>query len=139
MPTNNHYNKNLKDLASELRNHSTKGEIIVWKALLKNRKTGYRCLRQRPIDRFIADFFFPELKLILEIDGYSHTLDEKIMHDAQRDLKLEKLGYKTIRILDQFVFEDLENVQRTIEYELEKRRVELGLPEPERKTNSRKE
>ncbi len=137
MPTNHHYNKNLKDLACELRNHSTKGEIIVWKALLQNRKTGYRCLRQRPINRFIADFYFPEVKLILEIDGYSHTLNEKIMDDNQRDLELEKLGYKTIRILDQFVFEDLENVQRTIEYELEKRRVELGLPLPERKTDSR--
>ncbi len=135
MPINNHYNKNLKDLACELRNHSTKGEIIVWKALLQNRKTGYRCLRQRPINRFIADFYFPEVKLILEIDGYSHTLDEKIMDDNQRDLELEKLGYKTIRILDQFVFEDLENVQRTVEYELEKTRVELGLPLPERNTD----
>lgn len=133
MPTNHHYNKNLKDFANELRNHSNKAEVIIWTALLRARKTGYRCLRQRSINRFIADFFFPELKLIIEIDGYSHTIEERIMSDGKRDEELAKLGYKTIRILDIHVFEDLENVQRTIDYELEKRRLELELPEQVRK------
>ncbi len=137
MPTNNHYNKNLKEFANELRNHSTKAEVIIWTVLLKARKTGYRCLRQRPISRFIADFFFPELKLLLEIDGYSHTIEERVINDSERDKELVKLGYKTIRILDQHVFEDLENVQRTIYYELEKRRLELRLPELTRKTRKK--
>jgi very-short-patch-repair endonuclease len=136
MHSNHHYNKYLKHFARENRNAPTKGETIVWDALLKNRKTGYRCLRQRSIDRYIADFFFPEVNLVSEIDGYSHTCEEKIISDRKRDEDLMKLGYKTIRIVDRFVFEDLGNVQGTIEYELEKRRLELGLPLPERKSNS---
>ncbi len=128
-----HYNRYLKEYARELRNHSTKSEILIWSVALRNRKTGYQCQRQRPIDRYIVDFFFPEVRLILEIDGYSHSFEEKIESDKIRDERLLGLGYKTLRISDQQVFEEMENAIATIEFALENRRLELGLDQPVRK------
>ena len=69
MHLNNHYNKNLKEFARELRTQSvSKAEKRIWKIILSREQTGVRFLRQRPIDRFIVDFFAPRLKLIIEID-----------------------------------------------------------------------
>jgi len=130
---NHHYNRHLKDLARDLRNESTRAEVLLWSVVLKARKTGYQCLRQRPIDKFIADFYFPELLLTLEVDGYSHDFEEKVMSDKDRDARLATLGYKTIRMRDQEIFESLDNVIRWLEAELEERRLELGIDQPERK------
>ena len=83
MYNHHYYNKNLKEFARELRSESvSKAEKRIWKAFLSRKQfKGLRFLRQRPIDYFIVDFFCPELKLIIEIDGNSHfqkPLDGKI-------------------------------------------------------------
>lgn len=58
MHSNNHYNKNLKDFARELRTLTvSKAEKHIWKAVLSRKQTDERVLRQRPIDNFIVDFF----------------------------------------------------------------------------------
>ena len=74
MFNHNNYNPNLKENARQLRTETvSKAEKRIWKSLLSKRKlNGERVFRQRPIDRFISDFFIPELKLIIEIDGNSH-------------------------------------------------------------------
>ncbi|MCA1763890.1 MAG: DUF559 domain-containing protein [Flavobacteriales bacterium] len=59
--SNSHYNKQLKEFARNLRNHSTKAEIILWKHILRASGTGVAFRRQRPIDRYIADFICIEL------------------------------------------------------------------------------
>jgi very-short-patch-repair endonuclease len=67
MYSNNHYNKNLKEFARELRTKTvSKAEKYIWKAVLSRKQTGERFLRQRCIDYFIVDFFAPELRLIIE-------------------------------------------------------------------------
>ena len=47
------YNPRLNELARELRNYGTKSEAMLWK-VLKNKQTGYRFTRQKPILNFIA-------------------------------------------------------------------------------------
>lgn len=135
---NHHYNRHLKEFARDLRNDSTRAEVLLWSVVLRARKTGYQCLRQRPIDKFIADFYFPELQLILEVDGYSHDFEEKVMSDKDRDARLIDLGYKTLRVKDQEVFEAMDNVIRWLEAELKERRLELGIDRPERKSRKNK-
>lgn len=135
---NHHYNRHLKDLARDLRNESTRAEVRLWSVVLRARKTGYQCLRQRSIDKFIVDFYFPELKLVLEVDGYSHDFEEKILSDKDRDTLLMGLGYKTIRVRDQEIFESINNVTRWLESELEERRIELDIERPERKSRKNK-
>jgi very-short-patch-repair endonuclease len=117
------YNKDLKHLARNLRNDSTKGEVILWSEVLRARKMkGYQFNRQFPmtIDRkgIIVDFICRKLKLIIEVDGYSHNF--KYQEDLERDEKLSELGYKVIRIFEQEVRYDLDNVVRVIENEIDK-------------------
>jgi very-short-patch-repair endonuclease len=93
---NNHYNKDLKDYACELRTCSvSRAEKYLWKAGLSRNKMGVKFKRQRPIYRFIVDFFSAEIGLIVEVDGNSHFT--KGEYDAYRQKKLEELGYTVIR------------------------------------------
>ena len=72
---NYHYNKNLKQLARDLRNNPTKAENRMWYDVLSDQRfLGYKFTRQRPIDQYIVDFFCKELLLIIEIDGKSHCI-----------------------------------------------------------------
>lgn len=113
---NNHYNKKLKSFAREHRNNSTKAEVRLWCELLRNKQMmGYPFLRQRPIDKYIADFFCKELKLIIETDGISHTWEHAAEKDERRTKELESLGYSVIRFDDSEVMMNLDFVRETIE------------------------
>ena len=76
------YNKQLKPLARKLRNNSTPGEIKLWSEVLRARKmAGYQFNRQFAIKidelNIIVDFICRKLKLIIEVDGYSHNFKYK--------------------------------------------------------------
>jgi very-short-patch-repair endonuclease len=60
---------------------------------LKNR---YR--REEKIGHYWADFFFPESKIVLEVDGASHYSKKAQLKDARRTRFIERLGYKVYRI-----------------------------------------
>ena len=99
-----------------MRKDGTRSEAIVWRDVLSRKQMmGYRFLRQRPIDRYIADFFSKELKLIIELDGYTHQFEEVARKDRVREERLRSLGYHILRFEDEEVFKDLKNVVRTIE------------------------
>ncbi len=96
--SNHHYNKNLKSFASENKQQMTKSEACMWKYLLSgSQMMGYKFRRQRPIDNYIVDFICLPLKLIIEVDGITHEIDENITRDKKRDEKLTELGYTTLR------------------------------------------
>ncbi len=109
-----HYNKKLKSFARKLRNNSTPGEIKLWKEALRSKKMlGFQFLRQFPIDNYIADFACRKLKLIIEVDGYSHNF--KHDEDKKRDKRLGILGYTVLRFEEREVINDFDNVIRTLE------------------------
>ena len=109
MHSNHHYNKELKMFARELRTNTiSKAEKYIWKSLLSKRQTGYKFLRQRPISNFIVDFFCPDLKLIVEIDGNSH--ENKGSYDNYRELTLKSLGYEFLRFKEGVVLNNLDDV-----------------------------
>ena len=115
MYSNNHYNKNLKEFARELRTKTvSKAEKYLWKVLLSRKQTGERFLRQRPIDNFIVDFFAPELGFIIEIDGSSHL--NKGKYDFYRQSKLESLGYVFLRFSEGEVIQNTNLVKERIDY-----------------------
>ncbi len=125
--SNNNYNKSLRNLASKNRKNGTKAEIKIWNELLKGKKLGVRFLRQRPIDNYIVDFFCKENNLIIEIDVYSHTLEEIKTKDNTREEKLTLLGYKVIRFPDSQLMNDIENVERRIIQQIDEN---SHLPDP---------
>lgn len=78
------YNPKLKELARKLRNSSTKSEIKLWQYLKGKQMMGYDFHRQKPIDNFIVDFFCNKLKLVIELDGYTHKFEEVVDKDKLR-------------------------------------------------------
>mgnify|MGYP000035187443 FL=1 len=117
MFTNNHYNKALRPIARKLRNNSvSKAEKILWKQVLSRKQIGVRVLRQRPIDKYIVDFFIPDFKLIIEIDGSSH--ESKGEEDVIRQTNLETLGFCVFRLREQEILSDIVVARDKIHYAL---------------------
>lgn len=84
----------------------------MWDNFLSKDKTGYRFLRQKPIHRFIADFYCVKLNLIIEIDGDSHK--NKTKTDIKRDKFLQQIGIKTIRFTNDQVLNNPEYVKQVL-------------------------
>ena len=74
---------------------------------------GYAFLRQRPIGNYIADFFSKELKLVIEVDWITH--EYKLQEDVEKDLPLNKMGYKVLRFEDNDILNHIDIVAREIE------------------------
>lgn len=88
METKSHYNENLKDFAREKRNDSTFGEVLLWKNLLSRSRLGFQFNRQFAFENYIVDFICRKLKLIIEVDGYSHNFkheEDKVRHENLRN------------------------------------------------------
>ena len=102
------YNPRLKQFARNLRNHSTKSEIILWQHVKGNQLLGYDFHRQRPIDNYIVDFFCHELNLAIELDGITHEFPEVIRKDKIKEARLKSLGIHLLRFDDVQVFEDID-------------------------------
>jgi very-short-patch-repair endonuclease len=108
------YNKTFKRYSQKLRSNSTNGEIILWTKVLRTKQMyDLQFNRQFPIDNYIVDFICRKIKLIIEIDGYSHQF--KYDDDIERDKILFELGYEIMRFTEIEVLTDLENVIRRIE------------------------
>jgi len=111
---NNFYNKKIKPFANDNRKQMTKAEACLWKYALRNKMLGVTFNRQRPVMNYIADFMCKDLKLIIEVDGFSHTFEEVIENDKIRQEHLEKNGFKVIRFLDNEVLTNIQQVRNKI-------------------------
>ena len=101
------YNKSLKDFARKNRSNSTKAEVYLWSHVLRASLTGYKFRRQRPILNYIADFMCIELKLIIEVDGFTHLDESVIAKDKQKQKTLEQNGFTVLRFTDGEIIKSL--------------------------------
>jgi len=108
------YDPGLKGLARRLRSAGTLGEVLLWGALKRRQRRGYSFYRQRPVDRYIVDFYCPELGLVIELDGASHD-EERVDDDLRRQSRLEELGLQVIRFTEAEVRGELEAVIAAID------------------------
>jgi very-short-patch-repair endonuclease len=109
------YNNALKNYSRELRNHSTLGEVLLWKKLRARGMMGYQFYRQKPIENFIVDFYCPALKLIIEIDGAYHANDEDAVKDDIREEKLKEWNLFFLRFKETEVRKNIYNVLIEVE------------------------
>ncbi len=109
------YNPKLKELARQLRNNSTKSEIRLWQQLKGKQMYGDDFHRQKPLLNYIADFYCYELKLVIELDGYTHQFEEVVKKDEIKQQELEEAGLTVLRFNDNEVMRDINNVMRTLE------------------------
>ena len=105
------YLEELKQLSIKNRKNPTEAESIMWQFLRKN-KYGYKFVRQKPIFRFILDFYCSKLLLAIEIDGDSH--DKKKNYDQTRDKYLENVNVKTLRFTNDEVLNNFNSVLKRL-------------------------
>ena len=104
------YNPNLKHIARSLRTEMTGSEQLLWSRLRRRQLQGVQFYRQKPIGTYIADFYAPKAKLVVEVDGSQHLDLEHRQYDAERDAYLKSQGLRMLRFSDMQVLQELDAV-----------------------------
>ena len=105
----------LIEFAKEHRSSPTNEEEKVWEVIRNRQIQDTKFRRQHIIDKFIADFVCLELNLILEIDGLIHSLEDNLISDKARTIRLNELGFEVIRFTNEEVNSNIENVISKLE------------------------
>jgi very-short-patch-repair endonuclease len=121
------YSENLKNPARDLRRNLTDSEQVLWHRLRAKRILGVQFYRQKPLGRYIVDFFAPRVKLVVEVDGSQHLEGEHAKKDALRDRYLSGLGLKILRFDSRTILTDTDTVIEVIFKAVEEK---LGLEIP---------
>ncbi len=104
-----------KEKRRELRNNMPKAEKMLWEKLRKRQIKNKRFLRQYSVGKYVIDFYCPEIKFAIEADGYTHNSEEGIEYDKIRQSDIENLGIRFLRIKNDEIFGNIEDVIRKIE------------------------
>ena len=115
----------LVDRARQMRKEPTQEEKRMWYMLLQGMKP--RFLRQRVIGNYIVDFYCPTLKMVIEIDGEQHYLEENQEYENKRTKYIEGLGIKILRFYNSDINRKIRDVEKTVVGACEERVKELGL------------
>jgi very-short-patch-repair endonuclease len=81
--------------ARRFRRNLSLPEQLLW-PLLRTQRGQCRFRRQHPIGPYVADFYCPSAKLVIEIDGATHHFRQE--RDARRDYYVVALGLTVVRI-----------------------------------------
>ena len=102
------YNGDLNSIAKKLRKQMTKQERHLWYDFL--RSYSIKVYRQRVIDNYVADFYCPAAKLVIELDGGQHYDDAKMIEDEHRSAIINQYGIQVLRIPNNEVDNNFDNV-----------------------------
>lgn len=102
--------------ARELRKDQTRAEQILWQ-YLRDRTFFKKKFRRQHIHRgFIIDFYCPEDKLAIELDGPIHLKQKE--SDSERQNIIEDSGIKVLRFKNKEILGNLKEVLRAIKAKL---------------------
>ena len=121
------YSAYLRNPARDLRRNLTDSERVLWARLRGKQILGVQFYRQKPLGRYIVDFFAPRVKLVVEADGSQHFEEEHVQEDKHRDQYLSGLGLKVLRFDSRIVLTETDAVMEVI-YEETKERLGLEIP-----------
>jgi very-short-patch-repair endonuclease len=103
-----------KARARALRASQTSAESKLWQAPRNRKLAHWKFRRQHPIDRYVVDFASLDGRLIVEVDGVTHSETEEIERDRGRTQVLEACGFLVVRVSNTDVYENLEGVVEMI-------------------------
>ena len=107
------YNKTLKQKARENRKNPTSAEKKLWYEVLANKRLdNLKFTRQKPLDKYIVDFYCAELRIAIEIDGDTHADQEQ--YDKRRTENLNEYGVEVIRYTNAEVLNNLQGVYQDL-------------------------
>ena len=114
-----------KEKRQFLRNRPTKAEVILWGRIKNKQLMGYKFRRQYSVGAFVIDFYCPEVKLAIELDGESHESKRAREYDQERQRYLEQFDIHFLRFRDEQVFDRIESVLSFIAQTLQARKTPL--------------
>ena len=101
------------EAARALRRRMTPAERYLWEAIRERRLAGLKFRRQYQVGPYVLDFYCPECKLAIELDGDIH--DELREYDADRTAHLQEYGYQVLRFRNEDVLRNRAAVLERIE------------------------
>jgi very-short-patch-repair endonuclease len=88
-------------------------EGMLWR-VLRTRPDGLKFRRQHPIGRCVVDFYCPAARLVIEVDGESHSMGDNPRRDDRRDAWLGNQGLRIVRFAATDVINDVGSVVAAI-------------------------
>ena len=91
----------------------------MWNHLSRRQMNGYKFRRQQSVDQYVIDFYCPELKLAIEIDGDSHFMSGAEVQDKIRQEYIESFGIQFLRFTNEDVYKNIDGVCQTVYNKIE--------------------
>ncbi len=108
------YNKKLKSASRKLRKNMTEPEVMLWSKLRRKQIAGLQFYRQKPIEKYVVDFFCPKLNLVIELDGDQHFQKKGKSSDMKRDNFLKSQNLQILRISNIEIHKNLDGAIQQI-------------------------
>ncbi len=108
------YNPKLKPKARMLRSNMTDAEQLLWSRVRRKQILDVQFYRQKPIGKFIVDFYAPRADLVIEVDGGQHFDPAQQDYDRQRSAFLAQQGLTVLRFTNLDVLKNITGVMDVI-------------------------
>ena len=105
--------------ARSMRHSGPDAEMRIWSRLRGRRLSGWKFRRQYATCGFILDFYCPEARLAVELDGGGHAMREQAAYDEERARRLSERGIRVLRFWDDQALKETDAVLEVIVRELE--------------------
>ncbi len=105
----------LTETRRKLRNNATAAEQVLWEEI-RRKKLGVKFRRQYSFGTYIMDFYCPEIKLGLEVDGDIHLSQKDF--DVYRTRTLNEYGITILRFANSQIFIHLQNCVQEIKLQI---------------------
>jgi len=105
-----------------LRKNMARAEVLLWCRLRGRQVDGLKFRRQYGVGSYVVDFYCPESKLAIEVDGDSHFGDGAELRDERRQSYIESQGIAFVRCTNGDFYESLDGVVERI-HEIARRRI----------------
>lgn len=102
-----------RSFAKKLRKAMTRQEKHLWYDFLQKHR--YKWYKQKPIGKYIADFYCGRVKLIVEVDGSQHYEEKHVEYDNKRSEYFKNLGITVIRFPNNAIYENFNGVCEEID------------------------
>jgi very-short-patch-repair endonuclease len=121
--------------AKELRKDMPSAEMKLWREISRRQLGGFKFRRQHPAGAYFLDFYCPEIKLCIELDGDQHSDAHEQKRDARRTVFLNEHGIEVIRFWNNEVYDSIESVLEAILDQASYLKIEVelnrdGIPSP---------
>lgn len=100
----------LKTFRKQLRKNLTPAEATLWTLLKGKQLDGRKFRRQHSFANYILDFYCPEERLAIELDGQGHFTATQADYDYERDLFLQEFGIRVLRFENKWVWDNPEGL-----------------------------